>query len=301
MFQLIQLRCFVAVANELHFGRAAERMNMTQSPLSRQIQALEHDLGVLLIARTRRSVQLTPAGLAFLPEAEDILLRCETAALAARRAVRGDAGSITLGFISAARFKVLPQIVSGAHHSLKDIDVVLKEMSTPEQKEALLSKRLNLGLIRPDKHHPGIETICVLRDPFTLALHYDHPLAAREHLTVADLDRQPFIMYSPSEGRYSYELLSGLFRAAGVEPSYVQYLYQTHTILSLVSIGMGIALVPSTAQHLPSERILFKDIELGGAAAELHLAWRKDDPDPVTANFRAFILGLSSAELNQPK
>ncbi|MDB6048709.1 MAG: Transcriptional regulator, LysR family protein [Pseudomonas sp.] len=292
MFQLTQLRCFVAVATELHFGRAAQRLNMTQSPLSRQIQALEHDLGVLLIARTRRSVQLTPAGIAFLPEAEDILLRCESAALAARRAIRGDAGSVALGFISAARFKVLPEIVSGAYHSLKDIDVVLKEMSTPEQKEALLSSRLNLGLIRPVKSHPGIETVCVLRDPFTLALPYDHPLTKRDHLTVHDLDRQPFIMYSPSDGRYSFELLSGLFRAAGVEPSYVQYLYQTHTILSLVSIGLGIALVPSTAQHLPSERIVFKQIELGGASAELHLAWRKNDPDPVTQSFRAFILGL---------
>lgn len=292
MFQLIQLRCFVAVATELHFGRAAQRMNMTQSPLSRQIQALEHDLGVMLIARTRRSVQLTPAGLAFLPEAEDILLRCESAALAARRAIRGDAGSITLGFISAARFKVLPEIVSAAYQSLKDVDVVLKEMSTPEQKEALLSRRLNLGLIRPDKFNEGIETVCVLRDPFTLALPYGHPLTQRDNLTVHDLDRQPFIMYSPSEGRYSFELLSGLFRAAGVEPSYVQYLYQTHTILSLVSIGMGIALVPSTAQHLPSERIVFKDIALGGACAELHLAWRKDDQDPLTQNFRSFILDL---------
>jgi DNA-binding transcriptional LysR family regulator len=293
MFQLFQLRCFVAVATELHFGRAAKRLNMTQSPLSRQIQALEHDLSVLLIERTRRSVQLTPAGLAFLPHAEDILLRCEAAALAARRAIRGDAGSVTLGFISAARFKVLPQIVSGAYHTLKDVDVELKEMSTPEQKEALLSNRLNLGLIRPDKSHPGIETVCILRDPFTLALPYDHPLTQRDHLSVHDLDRQPFIMYSPSEGRYSFELLSGVFRAAGVEPSYVQYLYQTHTILSLVSIGMGIALVPSTAQHLPSERIIFKEIELGGACAELHLAWRKDDLDPVTKNFRSFILGLS--------
>jgi len=293
MFQLSQLRCFVAVATELHFGRAAKRLNMTQSPLSRQIQSLEHDLSVLLIERTRRSVQLTPAGLAFLPHAEDILLRCEAAALAARRAIRGDAGSVTLGFISAARFKVLPQIVSGAYHTLKDIDVELKEMSTPEQKEALLSNRLNLGLIRPDKSHPGIETVCILKDPFTLALPYDHPLAQREDLTIHDLDRQPFIMYSPSEGWYSFELLSGLFRAAGVEPSYVQYLYQTHTILSLVSIGMGIALVPSTAQHLPSERIIFKQIELGGACAELHLAWRRDDPDPVTKNFRSFVLGLS--------
>lgn len=297
MFQLIQLRCFVAVATELHFGKAAQRLNMTQSPLSRQIQALEHDLGVLLIARTRRSVQLTPAGRAFLPEAEDILLRCEAAALTARRTVRGEAGSISLGFISAARFKVLPEIVSGAYRTFENVDLVLKEMSTPEQKEALLSNRLHLGLIRPDKVHAGIETTCVLRDPFTLALPVGHPLAQREHLTLRDLDRQPFIMYSPSEGRYSFELLSGLFRAAGIEPHYVQYLYQTHTILSLVNIGMGIALVPSTAQHLPSEQVVFKPIELGGAHAELHLAWRKGEADPLVANFREYVKGLFQTTL----
>ncbi|MDB6050967.1 MAG: LysR family transcriptional regulator [Pseudomonas sp.] len=296
MFQLFQLRCFVAVATELHFGRAAQRLNMTQPPLSRQIQLLEHELGVQLLERTRRTVRLTPAGLAFLPEAEDVLVRSEAAALTARRAIRGEAGSVSLGFIPAASYHFLPSVVSAAHRSLENIDLVLKEMTTPEQQEALASGRIDLGLIRPLRARPAIQTICVLRDPFILALPQAHPLAQRPEVTLSDLDGQPFIMYSPAEGRYSYELLAGMFRAAGVEPRYVQYLFQTHTILSLVSAGMGLALVPSSARQLRLEHVEFRTIDLSGTAAELHLAWHRDSNKPVVSTLRSFVLDLNAAD-----
>ena len=127
MLQISHLRCFVTVATELHFGRAAQRLNMTQAPLSRQIQALEHTLGLSLFFRDRRAVQLTPAGVGFLPEARDILLRCELAMIAARRAAKGEAGTVRLGFIAAARFKVFPVIVSEASKSLSSINIELKD------------------------------------------------------------------------------------------------------------------------------------------------------------------------------
>lgn len=302
MFQLFQLRCFVAVANELHFGRAAQRLNMTQPPLSRQIQLLEHELGVELLERTRRTVRLTHAGLAFLPEAEDVLLRSEAAALAARRAIRGEAGSVSLGFIPAASYEFLPNVVSAAYRSLQNIDLVLKEMTTAEQQEALASGRIDLGLIRPLRARPGIETFCVLRDPFVLALPLRHPLVQQADVTLNDLDGQPFIMYSPAEGRYSYELLAGMFRAAGVEPRYVQYLFQSHTILSLVSAGMGLALVPSSARQLRLEHVEFRTIDLSGSASELHLAWHRDSDKPVAATLRSFILdtNVKDARLLSP-
>lgn len=292
MFQLFQLRCFVAVATELHFGRAAQRLNMTQPPLSRQIQLLEHELGVQLLERTRRTVRLTPAGLAFLPEAEDVLLRSEAAALTARRAIHGQAGSVSLGFIPAASYHFLPHLVSAAYGSLQSIDLVLKEVTTAEQQEALASGRMDLGLIRPLRSRPGIETVCVLRDPFILALPDRHPLVQRPEVTLSDLDGEPFIMYSPSEGRYSYELLAGVFRAAGVEPRYIQYLFQTHTILSLVSAGMGLALVPNSARQLRLEHVQFRPIDLSGTAAELHLAWHRDANKPVVSTLRSFILDM---------
>jgi len=290
MLQISHLRCFVTVATELHFGRAAQRLNMTQAPLSRQIQALEHTLGLSLFFRDRRAVQLTPAGVGFLPEARDILLRCELAMIAARRAAKGEAGTVRLGFIAAARFKVFPVIVSEASKSLSSINIELKEISTLEQQEALVSKRIDLGLIRPDKFNREIETVCVLREPFVPAVHTSNPLSWRENISVMDLHQQPFIMYSPSEGRYSFEILSGIFRTKNIEPDYVQYLYQTHTILSLVDIGMGSALVPESAQHTKTDNVVFRQVDLGNAQVELHLAWRKGEIDPVTLKFKSFVL-----------
>lgn len=289
MFQFSQLRCFVAVAIELHFGRAAERLNMTQPPLSRQIQLLEHELGVELLTRGRRSVRLTSAGRAFLPEAEDLLRRGEAAALAARRALRGDAGSVTLGFIPAASYGFLPKLVSVARDLMPDVDLILKELTTSEQQEGIAARRIDLGLVRPLRIRHGIETARVMRDPFVLAVPSRHPLAERAHITVRDLDRQPFIMYSPAEGRYSYEILAGVFRAAGIEPLYVQFLFQTHTILSLVGAGLGIALVPESARNARPENVVLRSIDVADAATELHLAWLPDTDNAAAAKLRRHV------------
>ena len=149
MFELSQLRCFVAVAEELHFGRAAARLNMTQPPLSRQVQLLEHALDILLLARTSRSVQLTPAGRAFLPDARRILQLADGAGLTARRVARGEAGSIMLGCTAAASYGLLPRLVAFTTAQMPGIDLVLKEMVTAEQMEALAVRRARPRLRAP--------------------------------------------------------------------------------------------------------------------------------------------------------
>jgi DNA-binding transcriptional LysR family regulator len=149
VFQLTQLRCFVAVATELHFGRAAASLNMTQPPLTRQIQLLEHEVGVRLLERSGGNVRLTPAGAVFLHEAEDILRRSQAATLAARRAMRADAGSVTMGFIPAASFTLLPQLLAAVQAQLPDVQVVLREMQMVEQIEAIGTDRIELGIVRP--------------------------------------------------------------------------------------------------------------------------------------------------------
>lgn len=292
MFELGQLRCFVAVAEELHFSRAALRLNMTQPPLSRQIQLLEHALGVRLFDRTRRSVRLTSAGRAFLAEARYLLQRAEGAALAARRAGRGDAGSVVIGFISAASYGFLPRIVALAHAELPDVELVLKEMHTVEQVEDLTARRIDLGLVRLPLDRRGVEALRVVREPFVLALPRGHALAARRRaLTIRALDGERFIMFGSAMGPTFHELLTGLFRSAAVMPDIVQHVGVTHTALALVGAGVGLALVPESAQSLRFDGVVFRPIDLGpGIAAELHMIWRPDNENAALPAVRDLIL-----------
>ena len=204
MFQLTQLRCFVAVATELHFGRAAASLNMTQPPLTRQIQLLEHEVGVLLLERAGGSVRLTPAGEVFLREAEDILRRSQAATLAARRAMRADAGSVTMGFIPAASFTMLPQLLATVRAQLPDVQVMLREMQTADQIEAIGADRIELGIVRPFAPRSFTESAAIFREPFVLAIPAEHPLAQLESIPLCALEGQAFIEFCPSESRYLY-------------------------------------------------------------------------------------------------
>lgn len=291
MFELNQLRCFVAVAEDLHFGRAAERLNMTQPPLSRQIQLLEHALDVRLLDRTSRSVRLTPAGRAFLPEARRILRLAETATLAAKRIARGEAGTLTLGFTAGASYGFVPRLVALATTELPDIDLVLKEMTTADQMEALTFNRIDLGLVRLPIDRRGVEVMCVLREPLLIALPQDHALATDRDLTLNDIDRQPFIMYSPTAGRYFYDLLASLFRAADIMPSYVQYTSHPHTTLALVSAGLGMALVPESARSLNFAGVVFRPLRSAPKMfSELYLVWKRNSENPAVQIFRDLVL-----------
>lgn len=282
MFELSQLRCFTTVAAELNFRRAAERLNMTQPPLSRQIQLLEHQLGVALFTRSTRSVSLTAAGRAFLVEAQSLLAHAEQAALTARRVARGEAGALTLGFVASAVYEFLPQVVADARTGLPGIDIALHEMNTFEQQEALRARRIDLGIVRAPMQHPGIGCECLLREPFVLALPRQHPLADRDDLGVEALHGQPFILYAHSAWQPFNELLTGLFRARGVVPDVVQLLGSTLTILALVDAGMGLALVPRSASRIRFENVNFRPIELGaGIRSELYLIWREDNDNPA--------------------
>src|SRR4051794_29343267 len=191
-FELRQLRCFVAVAEELHFGRAAARLNMTQPPLSRQVQLLEHGLDMLLLERTSRAVRLTPGGRAFLPEARRILELAEGAGLAAKRVARGEAGCIALGCTAAASYALLPKLISYATRTMPGVDLVVKEMVTGEQMEALASGRLDLGLVRHPFDRRLVDSACVLREPLLLAVSAGRLPARGAGSSSPPLDGPPF-------------------------------------------------------------------------------------------------------------
>jgi len=290
VFQLTQLRCFVAVATELHFGRAAASLNMTQPPLTRQIQLLEHEVGVRLLERSGGNVRLTPAGAVFLHEAEDILRRSQAATLAARRAMRADAGSVTMGFIPAASFTLLPQLLAAVQTQLPDVQVVLREMQTIEQVEAIGTDRIELGIVRPFAPRSFTESVAIFREPFVLAMPAEHRLADQAAIPLSALEGEAFIEFCPSESRYLYELVAGRLRAEGVAPETVQTLSHTHSILSLVDAGVGVALVPRSAQRLRYAGVEFRSLrDVDSFDVELHLVWRRGGRRGVLDTLRNLI------------
>src|ERR1700756_3433178 len=195
MFDLNQLRCFVTVAEELHFGRAAARLNMTQPPLSRQIQVLEHIIDAPLLERTSRSVRLTPAGRSFLPEARRILKLAESASQVAQRIAKGKTGSLKIGFTAAAAYGYLPELIAACRTKLPEIDFSLKEMVSGDQFEALASGQIDAGLLRPPIARPAFAARRVLAEPLIAAVPEKHPLATSETVSIKDFDGQSFIMY----------------------------------------------------------------------------------------------------------
>lgn len=291
-FELHQIRCFVAAAEELHFGRAAMRMNMTQPPLSRQIQLLEHVLGVKLLDRTSRAVKLTPAGRVFLLEARRILRLTESAALATRRIASGEAGTITLGFTASCGYSFLPSLLLQRASHAPNIDVALKEMVSADQVESLLTGRIDVGLLRPPVARGEFQTRKVVEERLMAALPLgDDRLAARS-LTLKDFHARPLIMYAPEGARYFHDMLDNLFDAAGVAPVNIQPLSQIHSMLALVRAGMGAALVPEAAMSLHFDDVQFRPVRTDPPQpVELYAAWRGDNDNPALASF----LGLLGA------
>ena len=282
MFDLNQLRCFVTVAEELHFGRAAARLNMTQPPLSRQIQVLERIIEAALLERTSRSVRLTPAGQSFLPEARRILKLADNAAQVARRIAEGKTGSLKVGFTAAAAYGFLPELVAACRRQLPEIDLSLKEMVSGDQLEALLSGQIDVGLLRPPIARPGMITRRVVAEPLLAAVPYNHPLASVRTIAVRAFDDQPFVMYSPYESRYFHDLLVALFSRANVRPRYVQQMSQIHSILAMVRAGLGLAIVPSAAANLNMSGVQFRPLKgRNQLPVELFMVWLQGSENPL--------------------
>ena len=271
---------------------------MTQPPLSRQIQMLEYALNVQLLLRTSRSVQLTPAGRAFLADARRILALADNAASAARRVSKGESGLIKLGFTAASSYSFLPTLLAYVKSELRDVEVELSEMVTIQQIEALRESRLDLGLVRPPLDEPGMATTRVASERLLLAVPRSHPLASGPAHSLKDLAGEPFITFSPVQGRYFYELIGGLLSRAGVSVRYVQYVSQVHSILALVSAGIGISMVPETARKLHFEGAELRELPDPPTYAELHLAWRTENGNAVLPAFRDLVIRRFAATLN---
>lgn len=283
--ELHQLRCFVMVAEELHFGRAAKRLFMTQPPLSRQIQLLERSLGVTLLERNSRQVRLTVAGQHFLRDARHVLSYSEQAGIAARRMARGDAGRLLLGFTAVSGYGLIPGLLRQAMLALPDVEVDLHEMVSGAQMDALAASMIDIGFVRRAVSGTGLDYRLVSEEPLLVAMSNQHPLAGNSAIAVSDLDQQPFVMYSPDEGRYFYDCIAGLFAVAGIVPRYVHFLGQTHSVLGLVRAGLGVAIVPAAAQELYPGHLQFRPLREVAPRAQVYMASQCDSDNPALPAF----------------
>ena len=279
------LRHFVAVAEALHFGRAAESLYMAQPPLSQSIRQLEREVGAALFERTSRRVALTAAGLVFLDEARQILTRADTAAVRARRAAQGEAGTLSLGFSASATYELLPGVLRSFREAYPDIALLLHEMNAAEQADALREGKIHLGLARPSIDEPGVVREVVAREPFVVALPEHHPLAAAPELALASLAGEPFILF-PRFPRPSYgDSVLAACAEAGFVPRAAQEVREMQTAISLVAAGIGIALVPAPVQNLRRAGVVYRPLQEPNPRTELTAAYRENNASPVLRNF----------------
>jgi len=283
--ELRHLRYFVAVAEELHFHRAAERLHMSQPPLSQQIRALEGELGVQLLERNRRSVALTAAGAVYLHEAREILAAVDRAAEAARGVARGEEGRLALGFVGSAMHGALPGVLRAHRRAFPRVQLALTELPTAGQLEALLAGRIDVGVIRPPVREPGLAFETIHTEPFVVALPEDHALASRGEVALAELVEEPFVLLARREAPGLHESLGQGMADAGGVPSVVQEVREMQTVVGLVAAGLGVSLVPASVGADEHRGVAYRPISGTAPTVELALAWRPDDRSPVLAAF----------------
>ena len=284
--ELRHLRYFVTVAEELHFGRAAKKLHISQPPLSMQIHGPEAGLGVTLFNRTQRSVALTQAGNALLGEARDILARVDQAVLMTRRVSRGEIGELAIGFISVADYNVLPVVLREFRRAFPLVNLTLRKSTTDAQIRDLLAGRIDVGFVLPPINEPSLESLPILREPLIAALPDKHPLARKAgKLVLEKLKDAPFILFPRPYAPGLYDDVVSCCKAAGFSPRVEQEAIQMQTIVSLVSAELGVALIPASLTNLRRMGVTYKELKAGSPLTEVHLAWRRGDDLPALLVF----------------
>ena len=284
--ELRQLRYFVVVAEELHFRRAAARLHISQPPLSQQIRQLEDELGYSLLTRTRRRVELTPAGEAFLRDARALLSELDGAVETARRIDAGQTGRLRVNFVGSALLSIVPGIVQRFRDARPSVEIELHERSTIEQLRAISAGVVDVGLVRPPiEDVPDVRTETVLTERTVAALPAGHELASLRRIPLRRLGSEPLVMFPRSQAPGFHDLLMSSMSAPGTHPQVVQYAPEMLTIIGLVATGIGVSLVPASVTRLALDGVTYRPVA-GAPSAELIAIVRADDDSPLV---RAFI------------
>ncbi len=300
-------RQFVAVAEELHFGRAAQRLHLTQPPVTQAIAQLEKTLGIVLFDRTRRRVALTPAGEALLPDVRDLLDRAQALPARARAAAAGEVGRVRLAFVSTIGFERLPAWVREFRRLCPQVALELVEATGDVQLEALARGEIDAGLMlhSPGFAPPALERLAVAQEPLVLALSAQHPLAGDDTLSLADVLAEPLVIFPRRIVPSLHDAVFGLYHAAGRMPTIAQEAIQMQTIVNLVWGGIGVAWVPASVMQFRREGVVYRAAEAFAPtgrrkasaalpACETSLVWPADTANPALARFIRFVRDAGS-------
>ncbi|WJR79137.1 LysR substrate-binding domain-containing protein [Bradyrhizobium sp. NP1] len=297
--ELRHLRYFVTLAEELHFGRAAARLGISQPPLSQQIKILEDLLRVRLFNRTNRRVELTQAGLLFLAEARATLERADRAISVATRAQRGELGELRIGmFPSAPLLAQIGDAILTFRRSFPDVQLVLNEIESHQQTQGLLEGREQVAIIRSAAAPvlpPELRATELSQEPFRVIMRSDHPLAKRRKILIGELAQEPFVFYGDRMGRTLPHQVLVLCRSAGFEPRIGQLANGNATITGLVAAGLGIAVVPEAMCQLHHESVVSRPLDAVGAMTSIWLLRSSQDDSPLVGAFCKLIAKRRSA------
>ncbi|AYZ20424.1 LysR family transcriptional regulator [Klebsiella pasteurii] len=294
--ELRHLRYFIAVAEELHFGHAAARLNISQPPLSQQIQILEQQIGARLFARTNRSVSLTEAGRQFLADSRQILTQVDDAAARAARLHQGETGELRIGFTSSAPFiKAVSDTLSTFRRRYPDVHIQTRETNTREQIVPLNEGALDLGLMRNTQLPETLIWERVLREPLLAMVPRDHPLASQPRVSLRELAREPFVFFDPHVGTGLYDDILGLLRRYDLTPTIAQEVGEAMTIIGLVAAGLGVSILPASFRRVQLSEMCWLPIEEQDAVSEMWLVWSKHHEQGQAARrFRESLLASTT-------
>jgi DNA-binding transcriptional LysR family regulator len=291
--ELRHLRYFVAVAEELHFGRAAEKLHIAQPPLSQQIMNLEEELGAGLFDRSRRSVQLTEAGRYFLKEAKLLLAHAEQAADTARRISQGQSGRLVIGFVGSVIHTFLPEGLRSFRGRFPDVELMLQELNTAEQIKALHTRRIDVGFLYPDVQDAALAFRPLIRTPLMVVLPVKHPLAGRRSLRLRELAKEPFIANTRSSEPVVRDAFISMCHSAGFTPKIAQEAGHVQTVLGLVAAGLGACLLPDFISRIKRPGVKYVPLTGSPPVVELAVVWRSDTTSALVNSFVEVIAAAS--------
>lgn len=280
------MRYFQAVAEERNFSRAAERLHMAQPPLSRQIKALEEEVGAPLFVRTAKGVDLTDAGQTLLAEVPNLLLLAQRAKDRTLRAGQGLTGQLDVGLFGSGVLDVIPRMLARFHTERPEVRIVLHNMTKIEQLQAVRERRISIGFNRLVPLEPDLVVETVLREPLVVAVHESHPLATRQRIRVPDLHSEPIILYPNVPMRGLAQEVAEAFRQEGAALKVEQEVEDVLTAVALVASGFGLAVTTRSATNLRLPGVVFRPLSSQYLRdLELNCLYRRADPSPVLAEF----------------